>query len=137
MVIIDGKTCTESGAIVHRLLSTHSHAGIEQNAGEDSVFWSHFAEGSLMLHLQAAFTASKVAAGFASYKVLYLLPFFQRGVSSFNDFLQGLGRDNIVPMLEEVEAFLSQNDNFSGTSDLGEGDVSGARPVYPSNPSSL
>lgn len=77
-----------------------------------------------MLNLQAAFTAAKVTDGFYSFKLLYLLPFFLMGVSALNKFLQRIARDNINPQLAEVEKFLTQHENFSGTSAVGEGDVS-------------
>lgn len=109
---------------MNQLLSHHSAASTESSASPDSIFWNHFSEGSLMLHLQAAFTSGKVAEGFMSYKALYLLGPFLGGVWAFNKFNQGLEKKNLQPMLDYVEKFLEKNENFSGDDKLGEGDVS-------------
>lgn len=77
-----------------------------------------------MLNLQAMVTASKVQQGFGAYKSLYLLLFFLKGAYSFGDFIQKIAKSNVEPMLKEVEMFLEKNENFSGNSKLGEGDVS-------------
>lgn len=79
-----------------------------------------------MLHLQAAVTAMKVQQGFASYRSLYLLLFFQRGASAIADFLQKIAKDNVRPMLKEADDFLAKHRNFSGSEKLGEGDVRGS-----------
>lgn len=135
-VTVDGRVLTESGFITHYLLA-HLASGnpdLETPASDDSVFWSHFSEGSLMLHLQSAVTALKVQQGFAAYRSLYLLLFFQRGASALADFIQKIARDNVRPMLLEVESFLEKNRNFSGSDKLGEGDVSHAeRRLTPSS----
>lgn len=142
MTLPDGRMLTESGFIVHELLAAYPSAGTEAAPSADSVFWSHFAEGSLMLHLQAAFTAGKVAAGFARYRVLWLLLFFLRGVAALNDYIQGLERANLRTMLAYVEQRLGDGGGFTGAGGgndsgdggdgdgrlLGEGDVS-ALPV--------
>lgn len=117
---------TESGFITHYFLEHFpTNPELEQRASDDSVFWSHFCEGSLMLNLQAAVTAMKVQQGFAAYKSLYLLLFFQRGAASLADFIQKIAKNNVAPMLKEVETFLATNQNFSGNDKFGEGDVSG------------
>lgn len=107
------------------MLSHHPSSTTESSPSPDSIFWSHFAEGSLMLHLQAAFTASKIWEGFSAYKALWLLGPFLGGVYAFNKFFQGLEKKNLQPMLDHVEEFLGGAVNFSGNDKLGEGDVSG------------
>lgn len=102
-----------------------SNPELEARGSDDSVFWSHFAEGSIMLNLQGQVTAMKVQQGFAAYKSLYLLLFFQKGAASLAEFIQKIAKDNVKPMLQEVEAFLSRSQNFSCSDKLGEGDVSG------------
>ncbi|CAK9783416.1 hypothetical protein CC85DRAFT_254545 [Cutaneotrichosporon oleaginosum] len=125
-VTVDGRVLTESGFIAHYLLAHLSqqsgNADLESPASDDSIFWSHFAEGSLMLNLQAAVTAMRVQQGFAAYRSLYLLLFFQRGASALSDFLQKIAQNNVRPMLGEAEAFLEKHRNFSGSDKIGEGD---------------
>lgn len=111
---------------MNQLLSHHPSASTESTASADSIFWNHFSEGSLMLHLQSAFTSNKIAEGFGAYKILYLLLFFQGGIWAFNKFVQGLEKKNLQPMLDCVEEFLGTNPGFSGNDKLGEGDVSTA-----------
>ncbi|BEJ13335.1 hypothetical protein CspHIS471_0305090 [Cutaneotrichosporon sp. HIS471] len=123
-VQVDGKVVTESGFITHYLLK-HLNSGLpdlETSPSEDSIFWNHFSEGSLMLHLQGGITAMKVQQGFASFKVLYLLLFFQKGASALAEYIQNITKDNVKPMLVEVDKFLQKNHNFSGSDKLGEGD---------------
>ena len=54
VVSIDGKLYAESGPIVHKLLSLTAPGrdSLEAETSEDSLFWSHFSEGSLMTLLQ-------------------------------------------------------------------------------------
>lgn len=42
----------ESGFITHKLITSFPSSSIEKDASDDSVFWSHFSEGSLMTQLQ-------------------------------------------------------------------------------------
>lgn len=123
---IDGRTFTESGAIIHLLLGKYEHAGLEnaKKASYDSTFWSHFSEGSLMLNLQAAHTANLVNRGMSAALPLRLLPFFLRGSSMLNSYIGGIAAANVTPMLAEVDTFLADHEWFSGSSEIGEGDVS-------------
>ena len=54
MLELDGEALTESGSIVHRLLSRYAVSGVESQAGRHSVFWTHFSEGTLMSMLHAS-----------------------------------------------------------------------------------
>ncbi|GMK56455.1 hypothetical protein CspeluHIS016_0302950 [Cutaneotrichosporon spelunceum] len=123
VLVVDGHTLTESGFITYYLLKHFPIPDeVESTPSDDSVFWNHFSEGSLMLHLQSEITAQKVQQGFAAYRSLYLLLFFQKGASSLSKFVQKIAQGNVKPMLEEVEVFLEKNRYFSGGDKLGEGD---------------
>ena len=57
--MLDGEALTESGSIVHRLLTSYPSAGVEEaQSSHHSVFWTHFSEGTLM----NMFLASRVVA---------------------------------------------------------------------------
>jgi glutathione S-transferase len=64
---IDKETISESGYIIHRLLQLPSpnRAEVEETPSNDSVFWSHFSEGSQMNILQAERMVGATAAGVA------------------------------------------------------------------------
>jgi glutathione S-transferase len=57
----------ESGFITHKLITSYPSSSVENDATDDSVFWSHFSEGSLMTQLQLGIsvmiTSGAVAAG--------------------------------------------------------------------------
>jgi hypothetical protein len=108
---------------VHLLLTRFHAPGLEAAASQDSVHWSHFAEGSLMLFLQPAFTLKRAAAvatgGIAG---MLIAPVINR----FAGWYIGMANTNITNMLAETETFLEQHTNFTGSEELGEGDVSAA-----------
>ena len=53
MVTIDGENVWESGYIVYRLMGLVPDCpNVETIPSNDSVYWSHFAEGTLMSYLQ-------------------------------------------------------------------------------------
>ena len=50
---LDGESLAESGYIIERLLKlAPASADVETTPSDDSLFWNHFAEGSLMSHFQ-------------------------------------------------------------------------------------
>lgn len=57
----------ESGFIIHKLITSFPNDAVEREASDDSLFWSHFSEGSLMMQLQmgisVAITTGAVAHG--------------------------------------------------------------------------
>lgn len=66
-VELDGKLLVESGYIAHKLISSFPNSKVERDASDDSTFWSHFSEGSLMTQLQLGIsvliTSGAVASG--------------------------------------------------------------------------
>jgi glutathione S-transferase len=135
VVVEDGTPLAESGAIVHYYYSRHAAnkagASLEAQTSQYSTYWSHFAEGSLMLQLQPAFVASKIREGISAVKVTYILPFFQKGAATFYEHFAGVAEGNIKTYLAYTEKFLGEHGNFSGDKDvIGEGDVSHRRPRW-------
>ena len=57
----------ESGYITHKLMTSYPSSTIEKELSDDSCFWSHFSEGSLMTQLQLGIsvmiTTGAVASG--------------------------------------------------------------------------
>ena len=62
---LNGEFLTESGSIIHRLISDFPSDALECPAGTSSVFWSHFSEGSLMSLLQTSVIVEATSAGWA------------------------------------------------------------------------
>ena len=64
---LDGKMIAESGFITHTLMTSYPSSTIEKEMSDDSCFWSHFSEGSLMTQLQLGIsvmiTTGAVASG--------------------------------------------------------------------------
>jgi len=64
---LDGKMIAESGFITHKLMTAFPAQSVEKEASDDSIFWSHFSEGSLMTQLQLGIsvmiTTGAVASG--------------------------------------------------------------------------
>ncbi|GMK54569.1 hypothetical protein CspeluHIS016_0111550 [Cutaneotrichosporon spelunceum] len=54
VVELDGRVLTESAAILGTFLRAFPSPATEPEPSPNSLFWSHFAEGSLMLYLQPA-----------------------------------------------------------------------------------
>jgi glutathione S-transferase len=114
---------TETGFMVHYLLAHIPHPGLEQHPSDDSYFWSHFSEGTMMLHLQPALLLSMGAEGLA--KKGGTTESQAEGINIlYNWFNNGWVGKNLPLQLAEVEDFLSRHPNFSGTQSLGQGDVS-------------
>ncbi|CAK9785960.1 hypothetical protein CC85DRAFT_328313 [Cutaneotrichosporon oleaginosum] len=126
VIEIDGRIASETGSIIHNLLAAHPAPGIESSPSNDSYFWSHFSEGTMMLHLQpsrvlgmmdGAMDRRLSKEGAAGAHALYKL---------FND---NWVTRNVQAQLDFVEDFLSRNENFSGSDKLGEGDFMMAYPL--------
>lgn len=64
IVELDGEVLTESGYIIHRLITGFPNSNVEHAASNNSTFWSHFAEGSMMNLFQAGAVVGSTAAGF-------------------------------------------------------------------------
>lgn len=111
---------TESGSIVLGLLASQYVAGLEQHPSPQSIYWSHFSEGTMMLHLQPA----RVLGIFTDAISKRLSPEAARGARALNDMFRSRWADhNIQIQLDTVEDYLRNNEHFTGTKDIGIGDV--------------
>jgi glutathione S-transferase len=125
-VQLDDTVLTESGAILSTLMRTFPGAATEPEPSPDSLFWSHFSEGSLMLYLQPARFATlgmrEVLAdeGLSRDTV--------RGVKMMNEWFQAWARKHATGALGEAERWLAGHELFSGSERLGLGDVSAPWP---------
>jgi glutathione S-transferase len=122
-VILDGETLIESGPIVSRLIETYSspsNAHVEAPASAKSQFWSHFSEASFMNILAAGRVVEIGAAGLAPS----MSPQEAAGAQKLVKWHKAYVRGGVTQVLGLVEKFLKQNENFSGSEKLGEGDVS-------------
>lgn len=122
---VDGKKLTESGYISYYLLTRHTSPNTEAPPGDDSVFWAHYAEGTLQLWLQPAFMVAKGVEGFKKVPFYKMLPGMKMGAGAFGGWFAGVADKNIEQALGEVEEFLVANEWFSGLDKPGQGDVSG------------
>lgn len=66
---VDSKVLTESGFIIHYLLTHFPSGNVEATPSDDSTFWSHTSEGSLMLQLQAGVMVQLTAGAMAAGKI--------------------------------------------------------------------
>lgn len=122
---MDGKVQSESGSIVLGLLASKHVTGLEQQPSPQSIYWSHFAEGTMMLHLQPA----RVLGIYTDVISKRLSPEAAKGARTLNDMFRSKWADhNVQLQLDAVEAYLKENKYFTGTQDIGLGDVS-APPV--------
>ena len=88
VVVLDGETLTESGYIVHRLISLFPDtADIETTPSNNSIFWSHFAEGSMMNLLQAGATVGALSAGWQGGAFGQIGDEEKEGIKKFAGFL--------------------------------------------------
>ncbi|CAK9786684.1 hypothetical protein CC85DRAFT_262658 [Cutaneotrichosporon oleaginosum] len=117
-VQLDNTVLTESAAILSTLMRTFPTPGIEAEPSPNSLFWSHFSEGSLMLYLQPARFATlgmrEVLAGVSGDTAT--------GVKMMNDWFQAWARTHATGALGEAERWLAKHDLFSGSEQLGLGD---------------
>lgn len=96
----------------------------ENNPSDHSYFWSHFSEGTMMLHLQPARILGMGAQAMAKKEGVSAEQ--AQGIEMLSGwFKNGWVDKNVRLQLDKVEEFLSTHDNFSGTGRIGEGDVSG------------
>lgn len=123
---LDGKLLTESGFIIHALLHNPDIAlppSIEGTTSESSVFWNHFAEGSIMMFMQPARMTSLRRRGIMADTNVPEAE--KRGAKLLGDLMIQTCADGANAALAQAEKFLEENDNFSGSDKFGEGDVSG------------
>ncbi|ORY27740.1 putative glutathione transferase [Naematelia encephala] len=124
---LDGETLTESGYIVHRLFQEFGKkaSGSLDTESNDSVFWSHFSEGSLMIAFQAWAVTNMSAAAFISGQAGGLDESERAGVAKYRSFLVDdyLGKQ-CKTLLDQVEKYLAEHPGkyFSGTDKPGQGD---------------
>lgn len=117
---MDGKVQSESGSIVLGLLASKYVTGLEQQPSPQSIYWSHFAEGTMMLHLQPA----RVLGIYTDVMSKRLSPEAAKGARALNDMFRSKWADhNVQLQLDAVEAYLKENKHFTGTQDIGLGDV--------------
>lgn len=118
---MDGKVQSETGSIVLDLLSSERVPGLEQHASPQSIYWSHFSEGTMMLHLQPA----RVLGIYADVVSKRLSPEAAKGARTLNDMFRTKWADhNVQLQLDTIEDYLAENEFFTGTKDIGLGDVS-------------
>jgi glutathione S-transferase len=117
---------TETGFIVQYLLKNFPKAGLEATPSDDSVHWSFFSEGTLMLHLQPGRVLG-FAAG-ALPKKPGVSAEEGKGMAALYNWFSSVWVGKNVPLqLQCVEDFLAQNPNLSGSELIGSGDVSTVR----------
>ncbi|ADV24625.1 glutathione transferase [Cryptococcus gattii Ru294] len=135
-LILDGRLLTESAYIIHTLLTLPEVQQAAQNGEIDvqvdntneDVFWSHFAEGSMMNLFQAMATVGASSQGWLSGKVPGLPEMSEdekKGIQKYSSWVQdGYFRPNIQSTIDFAENFLAKQaaSFFSGTSKPGEGD---------------
>lgn len=132
MLEVNGKILSETGFIVHYLMTHYPHA-LEGTPSDSSVFWSFFSEGSLMLHLQPGRIVGMAASVLPNKPGT--TPEQGQGITTMANWLRnGWVKKNVTIQLGEIEEFLTKSPNFSGTDTLGQGDVSGSQ--NPTNPRS-
>ncbi|OWZ31803.1 glutathione transferase [Cryptococcus neoformans C23] len=135
-LILDGRLLTESAYIIHTLLSLpevqqaaqKGEIDVQVENTNDDVFWSHFAEASMMNLLQGMATVGATSQGWLSGKVPGLPELSEdekKGIQKYSSWVQdGYFRPNIQSPIDFAENFLAKQDApfFSGTSKPGEGD---------------
>jgi glutathione S-transferase len=65
VVTVDSKNLTESGFIIHSIISNYPNSSVESSPSDDSIFWSHFSEGSMMTLFQGGAAVGAIAGGFS------------------------------------------------------------------------
>ncbi|KAL1406805.1 bifunctional glutathione transferase/peroxidase [Vanrija albida] len=113
---VDGRLLTESGFITHYLIGRYTSPNVERTPSDDSVFWSHFAEGTLLLWLQPAFVLSGGARALAKKDET------RAGAAALAGWFTGEAGRTVAPALQQVEEFLAAHEWFSGTDRPGQGD---------------
>lgn len=131
--MLDDTTLTESAAILTRLLRLFPAPHTEPYPSETALYWSHFAEGSLMLYLQPArfadlgareLLSSAASASAAGEAGVEGMGDERRGVERMNAWFQAWAREHATAALREAEAWLAAHGGFSEDGKLGLGDVS-------------
>jgi glutathione S-transferase len=119
-ILLDGRLIYESGAIITELLAQFPHAGVEGTPSQQSTFWSYFSEGGVMLFFQPArfltTGASLIKKGLSAEE--------QKGSEALLKWMNGWSNNHINMALGQVEKYLADHEWFSGTDQIGLGDVS-------------
>ncbi|WVR04539.1 hypothetical protein IAU60_001546 [Kwoniella sp. DSM 27419] len=132
-VLLDNKVLTESAFIVHTLLkqaevqqkAKDGELDVEVEETDDTVFWSHFAEGSMMNLFQAGAIVSATGGAWASGKVGGLSQEEATGVGKYTKWAtESYLNPQIQDTIDFAESFITDKGHkyFSGTSKPGEGD---------------
>ncbi|WVQ84151.1 hypothetical protein IAT38_006298 [Cryptococcus sp. DSM 104549] len=130
-LILDGNLVIESAFIIHTLLALpevkqaaeKGEIDVQVENTPDDVFWSHFAEGSMMTLLQAGAMSGGTAAVWTSGQVPNVSDEEKEGIKKYSGWFQEQYlKPNIQNILDYTENFLSKHDYFSGTNKPGQGD---------------
>ncbi|WVQ97948.1 hypothetical protein IAU59_005067 [Kwoniella sp. CBS 9459] len=130
---LNGKTLTESAFIIHQILALpeaiegakNGSVDVEVNETEDSVFWSHFAEGSMMNLFQASAIIGATGQAWKGGAVGGLDEGGKEAVSKYSQWLtEGYLKPQIQGTIDLAESFITKQGKqwFSGTDKPGEGD---------------
>ena len=120
VIVDDGVTVAETGAIVEYLIERHGQGRLKPAAGTPELqrwrYWLHFAEGSAMPPLLLMLIFQRVASA--------PMPFFAKPVARgiANKVLDSLVRPNLKRQLEFMESEMSGRDWFAGA-DFSAADV--------------
>jgi len=108
---------------VHTLITTCPRgpdSTVEDTPSPQSQFWSHYSEASFMNVLAAGrvleIAAAQISATATEEET--------KGIKKLIKWHNGYTREHIGTSLAEIERFLAENRNFSGSDKIGEGDVS-------------
>lgn len=117
----NGERLTESGAIIFQLLSEAKNPPpeLETKISRDSMFWSHFSEGSLMMYIQPRVAVNNIAAGLVARDK----GGDARGVKKLESIMERWAGSNRTNALKLMDNFLSKHPNFSGNEQIGQADV--------------
>lgn len=117
----NGETLTESAAIIYQLISENSPPPhIERTVSRNSMFWSHFSEGSLMMYIQPRVVVNAVSSG----AIARDKGGDSQGVKKLQSMMNRWADGNCAAALGQMDEFLAKHQNFTGTDQIGLGDVS-------------
>ncbi|WVW78591.1 hypothetical protein I302_100547 [Kwoniella bestiolae CBS 10118] len=131
-LILDGKVITESAYIIYKLLSLPSvqsnktELDIQVEQTDDDIFWSHYAEGSMMNLFQASAIVQATSAAYVNGMVVGQLEEGDKeAVKGYSGFVASkyLG-PQVQGTIDFAEAAINKTQHgwFSGTDKPGSGD---------------
>ncbi|ORX34484.1 hypothetical protein BD324DRAFT_636109 [Kockovaella imperatae] len=133
-VELDGELLVESGYIIDRILDLFPPGSdVESVPSNNSKFWSHYCEGSLVNYFQMSATLQITSAGWTSGAIGDLDEAGKAGVKKYANFLnETLIRGEITKNLGQMEKFLAEHPGkyLSGTDKPGSGDFQVFFPIY-------